>query len=173
MNRVQASKLIFSLIYGCLISLVLFSISKNTFSVFALGVLSYFNYIFIATMTLTFAFFSYVDNVEQKIPDLKKNFNLQKVDEAHSSFVELKKELLSNIILVISLFILEKGLSYLEFPSLKFELLILKSVQIDDLLLAIRFSMFMVAIFAFLIQAKAFFTSLLFRYEISKGFLKK
>lgn len=117
---------------------------------------------------LSFALFTYTDNIEQKLSDLYKKFPESKMDQAHGSIKSLKKELLSNAFFVVGIVILERLVSVV--PAEKY-LLSIADFSVEGSLIALifRVSLFFLALLVFVDQGRAFITAVDFRHIVSKG----
>lgn len=117
---------------------------------------------------LSFAFFTYTDNIEQKLSDLYKKFSESKIDQAHESIASLKKELLANAFFVVGIVSLERIVSVI--PAEKY-LLLIADLRIEGGLISLifRVSLFLLALLVFIDQGKAFITAIQFRHIVSKG----
>lgn len=117
---------------------------------------------------LSFAFFNYTDNIEQKLSDLYKKFLESKIDKAHISIALLKKELLANPFFVVGIVILERIASVVQAEKY---LLLIADLSIEGSLIALifRVSLFLLALLVFIDQGKAFITAVQFRHLVSKG----
>lgn len=117
---------------------------------------------------LSFVFFTYIDNIEQKFTDLYKKFQESKIDKAHVSIAELKKEILTNVFFVISIVILERIISAV--PAKQYYLMISGFyIEGSMVTLIIRLSLFLLELLVFVDQGKAFITAVQFRHIVSKG----
>jgi hypothetical protein len=121
---------------------------------------------------LSFAFFTYTDNIDQKLTDLYKKFQESKIDQAHVSIASLKKELLANAFFVVGIVILERIASAV--PAEKY-LLLIADFHIEGSLISLvfRVSLFLLAVLVFIDQGKAFNTAVQFRHLVSKGAWKQ
>ena len=83
---------------------------------------------------LSFAFFTYTDNIEQKLSDFYKKFQESKIDQAHVSIASLKKELLANAFFVVGIVILERIVSVI--PAEKY-LFLIAELQFEGSMIAL------------------------------------
>lgn len=159
-----------SLYYGgCFVvsvalALVFGADAQNIFS----SVLQTFSFMVTVAAAMSFVFFTYTDNIEQKLSDLYKKFNEAKIDQAHDSIGRLKKEILLNGIFILGMAILEKLVS--GFNIEKYQIII-GSHKIEATIVAVasRLSMFILALVVLTDQVRAFLTAIKLRPVISKG----
>lgn len=117
---------------------------------------------------LTFAFFAYTDNIEQKLADLYKRYHEEKIDRAHESIAALKKELLYNAVFILGLLVLEKLLGGL--PTEEYLIIFFSySIEANSVVYSFRMSLFLLAVLVFADQARAFTTAIEYRLIVSKG----
>lgn len=140
----------------------------TAFQSLSLNLLSIMQVIVTVFAALSFVFFTYTDNIDQKLADLYKRYHEEKIDRAHESIASLKKELLYNAFFILGLLVLEKllgGLSTEEY------LIVLYSYNIEanSVVYSFRMSLFLLAALVFADQARAFTTAIEYRLIVSKG----
>ena len=131
------------------------------------NILPVLQFIVVVFATFSLVLFTYTDNIDQKLADLYSKFKEEKVDQAQESIAALKKELLFNSFFIIGLLVSEKILGGL--PSTK-DMLLLFDYGMDANLLitCLRMTIFLLALFVFLDQGKAFTTAIKYRHVVSK-----
>lgn len=125
---------------------------------------------FIATLfgALSFAMFTYVDNISKELPDISSDTLKKELNSIIDKLSSLKREVLHNGMLIGALFILEifaKGVAayYAAHPQYR------EQVIIAYVFLSLRFSFFCTSIVAVFIQLRGFITSIDYRGIISKS----
>lgn len=133
-----------------------------------LSVLQIFPVLVTVIATLSLAFFTYTDNIEQKLSELYKNYNEGRVDRTHESIGALKKEILLNASFILVLFITDKIISGV--PLDKY-ILIFAEHKIDGNLVGsvCRMALLLLALLVFIDQIRAFISTIQYRQVVSKG----
>jgi len=154
---------------GCLfLSAVAVAINESIVLPLYLSVLQIFPVLVTVIATLSLAFFTYTDNIEQKLSGLYKNYNECRVDQAHESIGSLKKEILLNASFILALFITEKIISGV--PLDKY-FLVWTVHKIDGNLVGsvCRMALLFLALLVFIDQIRAFISTIQYRQVVSKG----
>ncbi len=157
----------------CLIGCVIFSavaIAINESIVLPLysSVLQIFPVLVTVVATLSLAFFTYTDNIDQKLSELYKKYNECKIDQAHESIGALKKEILLNATFILILFISEKFISGVALENF---ILVMAEYKIQGNLVGsvCRMAMLLLALLVFIDQIRAFISAIQYRQVVSKG----
>lgn len=115
---------------------------------------------------LSFALFSFVDNISKDISNNKERFNKAKYNDSILRLSDLKKEIISNAGMIIIFFLLEritKGtFTVINDPN------IIAFQFWPSILISFRVSCFFVSFVAIVIQLRGFITAIEFRSIISK-----
>lgn len=154
---------------GCLIlSAVAIAINETIVLPLYLSVLQIFPVLVAVIATLSIAFFTYTDNIEQKLSELYKKYNECKLDQAHESIGALKKEILLNVTFILILFISEKFISGVPLENFIF---IIAEHKIEGNLVGsvCRMAMLLLALLVFIDQIRAFISAIQYRQVVSKG----
>jgi len=117
---------------------------------------------------MSFVFFSYIDNVEQKLSDLYKKFSEENIDQAHDSIGRLKKEIILNGVSILGMALLEKLVSGIDLDNYQI-VIASQNIQASLVGVACRMSLFILALLILADQVRAFLTAIKLRPVISKG----
>lgn len=145
----------------CFISL---HFTQGTAEIVFSEVLETFNALTILGTTLSIALFNYVDNISKDVSELSANDG--KINKALSELSALKREIILNAGLILVLFIIEKALSGVS-----------NSVSIENapfeifhwVILSLRFTVFVLAIFAVSEQIRGLIVAIEYRNVIQLG----
>ena len=153
-----------SFVITFVLALVFGAVVHNIFSSILQG---FFTMVTVAA-AMSFVFFTYTDNVEQKLSDLYKKFNELKIDQAHDSIEGLKREIILNGVSILCMALLEKLVSGIDFEK---HLIFIGNNRIEASLagVACRMSLFILAFLVLTDQVRAFLTAMKLRPIISKG----
>jgi hypothetical protein len=146
------------------LALVFGAVAQNMFN----SILQSFSSMVTVAAAMSFVFFTYTDNIEQKLSDLYKKFNEVKIDQAHDSIGGLKREILLNGIFILCMAIFEKLVSGIDFEKYQINI---SNHKIEASLVGVasRMSMFILALLVLMDQVRAFLTAIKLRPVISKG----
>lgn len=114
----------------------------------------------------TWPLFTYVESISKELIDLRDSVDRKAYVNAIEKLSLLKKEVLSNGVLVVALFVTERALKGL---ALHLGSSIELAPQVGFALLGLRFGLFVVALFAAAVQARGFHTAIELRDVIAKG----
>jgi len=114
----------------------------------------------------TWPLFTYVESISKELIDLRGSVDRNSYEKAIEKLSLLKREVLSNGVLVVALFVIERALKGL---SLHLGSSIELAPQVGFALLGLRFGLFVVALFAAAVQARGFHTAIELRDVIAKG----
>lgn len=153
-----------SFVITLVLALVFGAVVHNTFSSILQG---FFTMVTVAA-AMSFVFFTYTDNVEQKLSDLYNKSNELKIDQAHDSIEGLKREIILNGISILGMALLEKLVSGIDLEKY---LIFIGHHKIEASLagVACRMSLFILALLVLTDQVRAFLTAMKLRPIISKG----
>lgn len=133
--------------------MVFFGISSSYQIVFSKILDSYFSILTVFGAT-TIAFANYLDNVLKEIPNEVKDSNFEKYEEFVLSIIDLKNELIENVLLLISLVIVNLVLAgFLDWNQVS-KIFILETTS--NIVNSIRLSLFIVAIYTVYSQIQSF-----------------
>jgi len=108
--------------------------------------------------TLSVALFNYIDNISKEIIEINADQN--KINHATQSLTLLKKEVVANAVLIIALLVIQltiKGIS----DSLQGEYTPFENFHL--MTLSVRFTLFVLAIYAAIEQVRGFFVAIEYR----------
>lgn len=120
-------------------------------------------YLVVTLGTMTYAMFTYVDNISKELVDFRKDVEKSKFDAVQAKLGALKVEILGNgVWLSLSIFILER-ISKSAAPYLVSRASVQNSPIVEHIIISFRFGLFATCILAIFFQLKGFQTAVRYR----------